>query len=150
MGRDNGALSSGAPIRIAIEYRSFAPLPNLRAVISFFDAQGVLIFMSSDFHHYSGSKVRPPGTYTSTLLIPPNFLINKMYVFNVDLELARGGSLVPTQICSLQVDEMGHDNLGPKYASKMPGVIHPDFEWEVSSAAPDCEFTDALVREENR
>ncbi len=123
------ALSSGEPIDIEVTYRVKTAIRNLRVGVSLYDGSGSLIFLCTDYT--AAPPLREPGEYISTLRLPANLLIDMPYVAEVSFEIPRERSLIEPQSCGFQVLVMAKDSIGPKLASRVPGLIHPDLPWSI-------------------
>lgn len=104
-------------------------IPN----IHFYNEQGICLFVSQDLNTEWRSKARPPGIYTSKLLIPGNFL-------------AEGTIFVTAAVTTFQplevhfaerdaiafhvIDNFEGDSTRGDYAGVLPGVVRPQFDWE--------------------
>lgn len=138
------ALSSDEPIDVEVTYRVKTAIRNLRVGVSLYDGGGSLIFLCTDYT--AAPPMREAGEYTSKLQIPANFLIDMPYVVEVSFEIPRERSLIEPQSCGFHVLEMAKDSIGPKFASRVPGLIHPDLPWSIDRrlASDSTLVTDTL------
>lgn len=130
-GQTDVALTSGEEVQLSIEYDLEDEFRGMRVGVRFYDAEGTLVFISSDYWTVGAGKVRYPGRYTSTMKIPANFLIIGRYYFDVIFELPKVMDLLCGPRMSFQISEMTHDGWGPRNASRLPGIIHPSLTWVV-------------------
>jgi lipopolysaccharide transport system ATP-binding protein len=130
-GKTEGALSSDEDIFIEIDYALTKEMRDLRVGVSLYNAEGTLIFISSDFFAGHRGAPRVAAQYVSRMRIPGQILIEGRYVVEIIISIPRIVDLVNGPTCSFEVNEMGHDSWGPKHAARLPGVIHPSMEWEI-------------------
>ncbi|WP_205389094.1 ABC transporter ATP-binding protein [Sulfitobacter sp. JL08] len=131
-GRTEGALPSDEDIFIEIKYTLTKEVRDLRVGVSLYNAEGTLIFVSSDYTAGGSGSARAPGQYLSRMRLPGSLLIEGRYVAEINAEIPRLADLVNGPSCSFEIDEMVHDGWGPKRAARLPGIIHPKLEWTVA------------------
>lgn len=131
-GQTEGLLASNRDIIVDVRYTLSEPIRDLRIGVSLFNAEGTLVFLSSDYGSAGIGAVREPGCYSSRMRIPANLLIEGRYSIEISVEIPRVENLIQDVRCAFEIGEMAHDNWGPKRAIRMPGIVHPRLEWDVA------------------
>jgi lipopolysaccharide transport system ATP-binding protein len=130
-GQTEGALSSDEDIFIEVDYTLTREMRDLRVGVSLYNAEGTLIFISSDYKAGGSGAARAPGRYVSRMHLPGSMLIEGRYVAEISAEIPRVADLINGPNCSFEIDEMVHDGWGPKHAARVAGIIHPNLDWTV-------------------
>jgi lipopolysaccharide transport system ATP-binding protein len=132
-GRTEGALESGKEFIVEIDYELTAELRGLRVGISLINAEGILIFVSSDFHCVETKLRGSAGRYVSRATLPANLLIAGSYDLEVHFEIPRVEELLRGVLCRFEISEQTHQLWGPMRNPRLPGVVHPVVRWTIET-----------------
>jgi hypothetical protein len=131
-GSVDSSLATGDRIAVEIRYIIHRSIANLRIAMSLFTDDGIEVLATSDFDHAGTRRVREPGEYTSTCLIPGGFLNTGRYTISVDADIPRTVALVRDVQLSFDIDELTSNHLGITIASRPAGIVHPYLPWQVT------------------
>jgi lipopolysaccharide transport system ATP-binding protein len=142
------------PVNIEVTYENYKDSAKLVCVLSFFDSQGVHLFISGDLNDAQWSQGRSCGIYTSICEIPGNLLAEGMIRVAVEVS-----SRQPYQIHFLVFDCVGFQvvdcgELGSvrgSWGRPIPGVVRPLCQWttigvEVGSQVSVCRESAGVLR----
>lgn len=129
--RTEGVLASDQDFVVEVHYTAAETAHDLRIGVSLFNAEGILVFLSSDYEAGGAGRARQPGSYVSKMTIPGGLLIEGRYTVEINVEVPRVDNLIEGVRCGFEIGEMAHDSWGPKRAARMPGVVHPMLNWMV-------------------
>jgi lipopolysaccharide transport system ATP-binding protein len=140
---------SSEPVELEIQYSLAAPITGLRVGIYLMTTRGEFVFTSFDtdnpeqFERYS---TRPAGDYTSSCLIPGDWLNEGRFVIGVNASSYRiKRYFMDEQALSFNVDGAGAP--GMQWPEPRFGPIRPRLEWKISASHPieGCEATFSKV-----
>lgn len=138
-GRTNSSLLTANPIRIEIDYRLFRDIKALRIAATVTNEEGIDVFCTSDYLFQDASRLRCKGTYTSVCHIPGGLMTSGHYLIQVDFEVPKERQVLRSVTVGFQISELTQNQLGPTFAAKPRGVIHPQLEWEIRSVNAQTE-----------
>ena len=134
----HGQVSDTVDIRFSVDvemtYETIRENANLLSAFSFFDAQGVHLFVSADLHDARWSQPRPRGIYTSRCRIPGNLLSEG--TIRVVAEVSTRHPVY--QIHFLEYDSVAFQvvdtgepgSVRGNWGRPIPGVMRPLCGWE--------------------
>jgi len=125
------SLTSETPIIVEIEYEVLQEIKDLRVVANLMSFDGTEIFSTSDFRYQEITRMRKPGNYRSSFIIPSGFLNLSRYHISVDIDIPLTKAITLSNIVSFTIDELIHNELGITLARTPSGVIHPIFNWKI-------------------
>lgn len=132
-GRTEGALASDAEFTIEIDYELTEELRGMRVGIGLTNAEGILLFVSSDFSANTTNARVWPGRYISRATVPGKLLIEGRYSVEVHFEIPRTEELLRRLGCRFEISEQTHQLWGPMRNPRLPGVMHPEVHWTIES-----------------
>ncbi|CAN5251719.1 ABC transporter ATP-binding protein [soil metagenome] len=121
------------PIGIEMTYEVLEKDKVLVPNCHFYNEQGVCVFISHDWNNEWRHRVRPPGTYTSTVWIPGNFLAEGTFFVTAVLTSYKPINVHFSErdVVSFNVvDTTEGDSARGDYAGVLPGIVRPVLEWE--------------------
>jgi lipopolysaccharide transport system ATP-binding protein len=130
------------PFGIEITYDVLAEGHALVPVLEFYNEEGTELFSTHDTSSNWRRQPRPPGTYTSTVLIPGNLLAEGSLVGHVSIMSHFPATVLHAQernaVAFQVVDSPAGDSARGDYLGPMPGVIRPLLQWttETSELSP--------------
>jgi lipopolysaccharide transport system ATP-binding protein len=149
-GRVSDTVDIRDPIEIEMTYEVFKDRANLLSGFSLFNAQGVLLFVSSDLNDVQWSQPRPPGIYVSSCCIPGNVFAEG--IVRVVSEIA---TRHPTyKIHFLEYDSLGFQvvdtgqpgSVRGKWGRSIPGVMRIQCDWStVRASETDQAFHESTI-----
>lgn len=107
------------------------PIPNMQL----HNDQGVCIFATSDTDKKWARASKPPGRYSSRVVIPSNFLNEGLVVIDVAITSLEPQRLhaYERQVASFHIiDSLEGSPLRGGYAGVIPGVVRPWLEWRTT------------------
>jgi lipopolysaccharide transport system ATP-binding protein len=122
------------PVTLEIEYWNLSNNRNLICGFSFFNEQGVILFVSADFQEKNWSnKPRPDGIYRSKCIIPGN-LLSEGQIFVLAEVSTRAPfyeiHVAEKDVVSFQVVDKGEPgSVRYNWARTIPGVVRPKLKW---------------------
>jgi lipopolysaccharide transport system ATP-binding protein len=128
----DGSFDIRQPVRISMTYEVFSNDTVLVPNIHLFNAEGACLFVSHDWFTESRTVCKKPGIYTSTMVIPGNFLAEGVHTSTVALStyLPFSPHFEVNEAVSFQIiDSMEGDSARGDLAAEHPGVIRPILEW---------------------
>jgi lipopolysaccharide transport system ATP-binding protein len=136
-GQVNDSVDIRQPIGLEVEYEVLKGGHLLVPNFSIHNEEGAIVFITHDSSAEWRRTTKPPGSYTSTVWIPGNFLAEGSLVVGVAIsELvpsvevhAQYGDAVAFQV----VDSMDGDSARGDYGGPYPGVVRPLLKWETQS-----------------
>jgi len=134
-GRVSASADIREPVTVEMEYWNFKEGAVLMSALTFFNDQGVHLFVSSDW--FSGQKndaPKPRGLFRSRCTVPGNLLAEGMV--RVAAEVSTGHPVL--QIHALEhdcaafqvVDTGGPGSVRAGWARPIPGAVRRDLRWE--------------------
>ncbi len=134
--QDNGDVSSvidiERPFSIEMEYRIFKSNFSFLPHFVLHDGGGNIIFVAIDQDKKWQNRERPPGFYSSRVMIPGNFLNEGNIFVNAAMRTIYPDlqQFVERNAISFEVVEMTKNNpTRAGYVRNIPGLIRPAFEW---------------------
>jgi lipopolysaccharide transport system ATP-binding protein len=127
------------PFRIEVNYDVIETGHVLLPVVELCNEEGTEVFSTHDTNEQWRRRERPPGRYTSAVIVPGNLLaegsllahVSVMSHFPATILHLREPNVVAFQV--VDTDE-GHTSRGD-YVGPMPGVVRPLLEWSHQSDA---------------
>ena len=121
------------PVEIEMEYKVIKSGSVLIPNYHFFNESGICIFVSSDQNQKWQKKIRPTGTYRSSLLIPGNFLSDGILTIGVAMS-----TFTPVIVHFYKqdavtfrvIDNFKNSPTRGEYTGPIPGVLRPLLNWE--------------------
>ncbi len=134
--KDDGTIAEVIDIRQAVniemEYdvlkSGFKLLPNF----SFWNEEGVCIFVSQDIDPNWRIRPRPAGIYTSVVRIPGNMLSDGQIFVRADLGTTEPfiGQFAEADVVAFRVaDSFDGDSVRGDYTGRMLGIVRPLLQW---------------------
>ena len=125
------------PVKAEIEYEVLKPGFILVPGLQFFSEEGIHLFTTLDLHPAWRKRPRQTGRYTSTALIPGNFLAegsifvsSLINTFSPNIVHAHEPHAVAFQV----VDTLDGDSARGDFGGTMKGVVRPLLQWETHSS----------------
>ncbi len=128
-------LTTTTDLRIELSYQIHQEVKDLRVVVNLLSAEGIEIFSTSDYAFQSPDRIRRPGEYSSTCLIPGKLLNAGNYLVSIDFDVPKERAIHSGILVKFSIGELIYNQLGVTYASKPAGIIHPFLNWEVNKLA---------------
>lgn len=119
------------PFFIKIKYELLRAFPSIRVCFRLLAEDGTIVFTSTDNNddNWNG-RLRRPGIYESSCLIPGNFLNSGLYSVTITADVPFVETLVHEESSlSFFVEQTG--GISGRYPEKWAGVVCPMLEWEV-------------------
>ncbi len=123
------------PVTIEIEYWNLKTNADLTAVLSFFNDQGTILFVSADWMEPEwGGRQRPAGLYRARCVVPGNLFTEGRVTV-----VAEVSTRYPTyEIHFLERDSVGFQviddgepgSVRAGWGRNIPGVVRPMLQWE--------------------
>jgi hypothetical protein len=122
-------ICNGEPALASIEYEVLEETPGLYVFFSLYNSQGTLLFESLHNGDEPELPVVKPGAYTSTAVIPADFLVPERHELWVGAAIHGVRNCLPQMIkFNLEVKRTGSVNSGyPK--RRLKGEIAPRIKW---------------------
>jgi lipopolysaccharide transport system ATP-binding protein len=124
-------LSSHSSVTVEISYEVLQEVKNLRVVANVMSFDGTEIFSTSDFNYQQASRIRKPGRFKSSFVIPAKLLNVSKYFISVDIDIPMTSAIVIGKTVSFTISELMSNELGITMARKPSGVIHPVYGWTI-------------------
>ncbi len=133
-GRVTDAVDIRQPVGIEMEFEVLSAGRVLVPNLWFYNEEGVVVFLTHDADPEWRGKMRPVGSYTSTVIIPGNLLSEGSFIVtaaisshipSVEVHVLYGEAVAFQVIDSLDGDSARGDYAGP-----MPGIVRPLLRWE--------------------
>jgi lipopolysaccharide transport system ATP-binding protein len=124
-----------SPVTIEMEFWNLKSDVQLVAAFSFFNDQGVMLFVSPDFHERRwATKPRPVGVYRSRCIVPGNFFAEGQ--IRIVAEVATRHPFYQIHFLEhdsvafqvVETNEPGSVRAG--WGRPIPGVVRPMLNWE--------------------
>lgn len=116
------------PFSLVVEYAVAAPLHQMRLGFTLQTVEGVTICGSND--SVWPQAMRPPGHYTSRCTFPGYILNEGSYLFSIGADIPNDRILQAVSSClTLSMEDV--EGYGPS-AQKVPGILRPRLDWQVS------------------
>jgi lipopolysaccharide transport system ATP-binding protein len=131
-GRVTGVVNCEDPFRVGIEYEVIHPTPNFEVSFTVRNREGVAVVSSMDSDTYEWpTRIRPPGRYRATCMIPGHLLAPGGYTLSLSLLVINLLTHEDHQdILGFEVSEMGC--IKNKRNDRRGGVITPILDWSAS------------------
>ena len=132
----DGSFDIRRPFRISMTYKVFSDDTILIPNIHIFNAEGICLFVSHDWFTESRTVCKKPGIYTSTMVIPGNYLAEGVHTATVALSTYLPFSLhfeVNEAVSFQIIDSMEGDSARGDLAAEHPGMIRPILEWNTTA-----------------
>jgi lipopolysaccharide transport system ATP-binding protein len=128
----SASLDIRKPFQVEMEYDVFEEGRLLVPNFHFYNGENVCIFITSDQDKAWKNKLRPAGSYKSTVHIPGNFLAEG--TFTVLVALSEMSPVVVhfalSEVVAFQViDSLDGDSMRGNYGGPIPGIIRPALDW---------------------
>lgn len=124
-----GVFSTGAPIKVEINYHVKEDIAGSRINLQLFDANGVIVFASTN--HLVDSDKKTSGRYTTTCVIPENFLNKGRYSILIHMGIPGVMVLVKGEPF-IFFDTIYIGAHGSIFHENWPGVVAPFLKWETN------------------
>jgi lipopolysaccharide transport system ATP-binding protein len=143
-GRITDAVDIRKAVVLELEYWNFKPSANLISAFTLFNEDGVILFVSADWHERSwGSKPRPIGIYHSRCTIPGNLLAEGRVRVLAEVSTRHPyyqlhvweGDVVSFFV----VDHRAQGSVAAGWGRPLPGVVRPMLEWSNQHHALDAD-----------
>jgi lipopolysaccharide transport system ATP-binding protein len=123
------------PVTIEMEFFNFKPGADLLSAFSFFNDDGVLLFVSADIHEPQwGSRSRPAGVFRSRCTVPGNLLAEGQVRVCVEVSTRHPVyeiHFLEYDCVSFQVVDKGlPGSVRANWGRNLPGVMRPFLPWE--------------------
>jgi energy-coupling factor transporter ATP-binding protein EcfA2 len=132
-GNVNTFFLSNSEITIEIEYDIKQLSKNTRIIAALRTNDGTMIFETSDVSVLSTS-IRTPGKYTSRLKLPANLFNIGRYFLSIVIDKPNERKLLGPLDISFSITDLMNSQIGIIDGLKPDGIIHPGFEWEVTTS----------------
>lgn len=141
--RQNDRISDVVDIRYSVDlemtYENLRDGANIVAAFSFFDPQGVHLFVSGDINDSKWSQPRPAGIYISKCRVPGNIFAEG--IVRVAAEVSTRRPIYQTHF--LVFDSVGFQVVDPgdpgsvrgRWGRQIPGVMRPMCDWRTDGVA---------------
>jgi lipopolysaccharide transport system ATP-binding protein len=123
------------PVSVEMEFLNLKPGADLLSAFSFFNGDGVILFVSPDLHEPRwGSKPRPSGIFRAKCTVPGNFFAEGQV--SVCIEVSTRSPhyeihFLEHDCVSFQVVDRGlPGSVRANWGRNMPGLVRPALEWE--------------------
>jgi len=120
------------PIKIEINYTVSKTEPGLRVFVRILDDRGTMILRS--YHDVKGAMILNPGEYTSTLIIPKEYLSHRNYEISIGAlvfnQRACTGNIGEGVRIPIQVETIAPTDCYPEEALTYRPLIEPNLIWE--------------------
>ena len=143
--RQGGKIADTVDIRIPIEveftYESLEDGANLLSGVSFFNAEGIHLFLSADLNDANWSRPRARGVYRSVCHVPGNLFAEGMV--HVAVEVSTRNPVYRNHFLALEavgfhvVDPGQPGSVRGAWEKTIPGLMRPICEWSTENIRPD-------------
>jgi lipopolysaccharide transport system ATP-binding protein len=127
------------PFRIEVSYDVLEPGHVLLPVVELCNEEGTEVFSTHDTNEEWRRRERPPGRYTSAVIVPGNLLAEGSLLANVSVMSHFPATILhlrETNAVAFQVVDTDDGNSARgDYIGPMPGVVRPLLEWTHQSEA---------------
>jgi lipopolysaccharide transport system ATP-binding protein len=125
------------PIEVELTYETLEDNANLLSGVSFFNAEGVHLFLSADLHDAVWSQPRGRGVYRSLCHVPGNVFAEGLVRVSVEVSarrpLYRLHFLEPDSVGFQVVDRGQPGSVRGDWEQPFPGVMRPICEWKTET-----------------
>jgi lipopolysaccharide transport system ATP-binding protein len=123
------------PVTVEMEFYNFKEGADLLAGFTFLNDQGVILFVSADFHEQQwGSKPRPVGLFRSSCTLPGNLLAEGQVLVTAEVSTRHPFyeiHFLERDCVAFQVVDKGEPgSVRANWGRSMPGVVRPFLHWE--------------------
>ena len=123
------------PVILEMEYWNLKPDAQLLCGFSFFNDQGVILFVSADFQDPEwGNKSKPIGIYKSRCVVPGNLLAEGQVKVVAEVSTRHPvyeiHVLEYDSVCFQVVDTGEPGSVRAEWGRNIPGVMRPRLEWK--------------------
>ena len=123
------------PVILEMEYWNLKPDAQLLCGFSFFNDQGVMLFVSADFQDPEwGNKSKPIGIYKSRCVVPGNLLAEGQVKVVAEVSTRHPvyeiHVLEYDSVCFQVVDTGEPGSVRAEWGRNIPGVMRPQLEWK--------------------
>jgi len=123
------------PVILEMEYWNLKPDAQLLCGFSFFNDQGVMLFVSADFQDPEwGNKSKPIGIYKSRCIVPGNLLAEGQIKVVAEVSTRHPvyeiHVLEYDSVCFQVVDTGEPGSVRAEWGRNIPGVVRPQLEWK--------------------
>jgi lipopolysaccharide transport system ATP-binding protein len=123
------------PVTIEMEFINLQEGSDLVSAFSFFNTEGVILFVGVDFHEPQwGSKPRPAGLFRARCTVPGNFFAEGVVRVCAEVSTRKPSYVIhflEYDSVSFQVVDKGNPgSVRGDWERKIPGVVRPFLEWE--------------------
>ena len=123
------------PVILEMEYWNLKPDAQLLCGFSFFNDQGVILFVSADFQDPEwGNKSKPIGIYKSRCVVPGNLLAEGQVKVVAEVSTRHPvyeiHVLEYDSVCFQVVDTGEPGSVRAEWGRNIPGVMRPQLEWK--------------------
>ena len=130
-GQETSLVANGAPASLEVRFDVKKTTLGLQVWAQLYDSDGVLLFETI---HNADSEAPPlmeAGSYTATMLLPPNLLAARQYQFHVGASL-HNVRLITPQPVRIHFDVQHTGIVNRAYGSYHPvGRLAPHLDWRV-------------------
>jgi lipopolysaccharide transport system ATP-binding protein len=123
------------PVILEMEYWNLKPDAQLLCGFSFFNDQGVMLFVSADFQDPEwGNKSKPIGIYKSRCIVPGNLLAEGQVKIVAEVSTRHPvyeiHVLEYDSVCFQVVDTGEPGSVRAEWGRNIPGVMRPQLDWK--------------------
>jgi lipopolysaccharide transport system ATP-binding protein len=123
------------PVSVEMEFLNLKPGADLVSAFSFFNGDGVILFVSPDFNESQwGSKPRPRGVFRATCTVPGNLLAEGQVSVCAEVSTRNPHyeiHFLEYDCVTFQVFDRGlPGSVRANWGRNLPGVMRPALEWE--------------------
>lgn len=132
-GETDSALGSDEEIFVEIKYQLKEAMPDLRVGISVHNADGSVLFLSSDFFADNRDAKRKASIIKSIVKLPENFFLPGRYYVEIHFEIPRIYEVMTGHCCFFEIETLDHDGWGPRNSFSVAAAVHPLLPWKIET-----------------